>query len=200
MIRLTRSRLVGLISVLALLGASGGLVALYYLYTAPIGWPPTGETVPPQCQISEAIRREARVSNPSLMQQPDPNRLELVRHTHCFWRQTVSADGNDRRILGIHVYDHTEPNHARESAESTYQSQRRANQRDVPNLGDRASVADRQPDNNMEVTLLVLQGTRVYKVIYRGADRGFFFDRPFPVQEGERITTKVVQELMGDPR
>ncbi|GLZ30395.1 hypothetical protein Lesp02_25840 [Lentzea sp. NBRC 105346] len=185
-----------LIGIAALLVVSG-LVALYLSYTRPIGLPPTGETLPPQCQISEALKREAHVSNPALMAQPDPSRRELVRHTHCFWRQTTDRDGADRRLLGIHVYDHGDSPNPRMAAESTYNDQRQPHEREVTGLGDRASVAQAEPDDNMQVTLLVLRDTRVYKVIYRGADRGFLFDRPYPVEEGERITKQVVAELMG---
>lgn len=193
MIRLTRGKLTCLLSAVVLLGALGLGGALHVAYTRPIGMPPTGETLPSHCSISDALKREARVSNPSLVQQPDPNRLELVRHTHCFWRQTVGADGIDRRILAIHLYDHGK----RAEAERTFSEQRQPDERVVTGLGDRATVADRIPDDNMQVTLVVLRDTRVYKVIYRGADRGFFFDRPFPVEEGERITRKVVEELLG---
>jgi len=185
--------------VVGLLGVGGWLGGLYLEYVEAKGIPYSGETLPAECEISAALKREALVSNPVLVQRPEEANRELVRHTQCFWKQTKGQDGFDKRILGIHVYRHTDFTDPQAAARATYEDLSVAGGAGVPGLGDAANSAQRPNEGTTEVALVVRRGPLVYQVTYRGSYRGFFADRPVEVGLAEDITRKVVRELMAKP-
>jgi hypothetical protein len=185
--------------VVALLGVCGWLGGLYLEYVEVKGIPYSGETLPAACQISDGLKHEAKVSNPVLVLEPDKTERELVRHTHCFWKQTKGQDGFDKRILGIHVYAHTDFTDPAAAARSTYEDLAAPDGHSVPGLGETANTGQRPNEGATEVVLVVRQGSNVYQVNYRGSYRGFFTDRPIEVSLAEDITRKVVRELMAKP-
>lgn len=185
--------------VVGLLGAGGWLGGLYLEYVEAKGAPYSGETLPAECGISAGLKREARVSNPALALGPKDNRRELVRHTHCFWKQTKGQDGFDKRLLGIHVYLHTDFADPVAAARNTYDDLVAPDGVEVPGLGEAANSGQQPNEGATEVALVVREGPAVYQVNYRGSYRGFFADRPIEVSLAEDITRKAVRELMAKP-
>lgn len=180
---------IGIVFFLALIGGGVAFTLAYMDAHADGGEPYTGDTLPPLCDVVDAVTlRMARTTNPlGDLSSAEPSGSPSL--TVCVWGQTEGSDGERERGLKLEIY----------APGPEYIATARPNcplgsEQPAPQLGEKACAAFDYAPGMGTYYVSAIQGNHQVSVRYNGSDIEGFSDIVSTPEPQLRSTATAVLE------